>query len=138
MAKKLHKNSLANLKPFTKENPQAGPGRPKLPKNRDIDDLALEKIHTWFGDAIIKELGGIEEMFEALVRRAFKDVNTRTGIAGNYHDTALIFSYMFGKPVTKIESKHTNEVEMFKAMMQESLAEANTIDVEFSESDDDA
>lgn len=132
------RGNIKNLKPFTKENPRPGPGRRRLPKNRDIDDLALERVQNWFGDAIVEEMGGMDEMFRALVRRAFKDVNERTGIAGNYHDTQLIFSYLFGKPVTRIESKHTNVVDMFQAMMQESLAEAETIDGELAEDDEDA
>ena len=127
---------LANLRPQQKGTPSRNPdGRPKLPKNRDINELALERVQQWFSSAIDEELGGMDEMFKILVHRAFVAKNEKTGIAGNYHDTQMIFSYLFGKPVTRIESKHTNMVDMFQAMMQESLEEAETIDIT-PESDD--
>ena len=118
-----------------------GSGRPKGTgsiRNAEVEGRAMEKIRKWMGDAVEEEVGGWDEAFKVIARRAFVDANAKTGLVGEYRYVKLMLAYAFGQPATTVEMHHTNTVDLFKAMMEQQMAEVQaeqevTVDGEVSQ-----
>ena len=85
---------MADYEDLVETEPRKIKGRPRLPRNREIHQEALKQVQIWLGEAIEDELGGMDAMFRALIRRAFIIENRKTGIPGNFQDTKLVLEYL--------------------------------------------
>jgi hypothetical protein len=127
----LRKQRIENLKPhrFKKGNKVAvgnKGGRPKSMIKAEADEIDLKKFRTF-----IDRRSDWTAIVNTLYYNAFEHEN-KNGTKGNISWAKLFLAYAIGQPPVKVETQHTNMVDMVRMMVEQNMPqqEEEVIDAE--------
>ena len=119
----------ADIAPSSDHDPKTGnflpgnkwvgksPGRPRTIERRIRDENALKLLRS-----TISENLDLEAAVKRMIENAFF-VEKKNGQIGDVTWAKLLLSYAVGLPPTKVESTHTNLVDMVRLMVEKNITE---------------
>ena len=105
-------------------------GKTRLLTRTEAKNIDLKNFRTFMNDRA--DWG---KVVNTLVHNAFEHEN-KNGTIGSVSWAKLFLSYALGQPPVKVETQHTNVVDMMRMMVEESIQDVQTVDSEAEEIDD--
>ena len=107
-------------------------GRPKSLNKTEIENATLEDLRVH-----INNRANWDNIVRVMYENAFVHPN-KDGTVGRIAWAKFFMSYAVGMPPVKVETEHTNKVDLMRMMIEQSIKENEvTIDVEPTEVEDD-